>query len=125
MRAVLAAEGVGIIKAPVRAPPANAISEGAINTLRRPCLDRVPILGRRRLEVVLANDVGHCESHCPHGFFGERAPPALDANPALIGDVELARPRRTNRLAGIIHEYRIVATVVDGDLGTHDASGHT
>ena len=38
-----------------------------------------------------------------------RAPSALDTAPALIGDVDLARLRRTDHLGGLIHEYRMVA----------------
>jgi len=34
---------------------------------------------------------------------------ALDATPALIGDVDLAKLRETERLGGVIHEYGIAA----------------
>ena len=52
--AVFAAEGIKTIECPVRAPRANAICERVIGTLRRECLDRMLILGRRHLETVLA-----------------------------------------------------------------------
>ena len=57
--AVFAAEGTRVIKTPVRAPRANAICERFIGTIRRECLDRILILGRRHLEAVLAEYVEH------------------------------------------------------------------
>ncbi|MDA8076401.1 MAG: integrase, partial [Actinomycetota bacterium] len=55
--AVLAADGVRTLKTPVRAPRANAICERVVGTIRRECLDRMLILGRRHLETVLAEYV--------------------------------------------------------------------
>lgn len=52
--AVFASDGIRIIRTPVRAPRANAICERVIGTLRRECLDRMLILGRRHLEAVLS-----------------------------------------------------------------------
>ena len=46
--AVFAAEGTRTIKTPVRAPRVNAICERVIGTLRRECVNRPLILGRRR-----------------------------------------------------------------------------
>jgi putative transposase len=107
--AVFAAEGIKIIKSPVRAPRANAICERVIGTLRRECLDRMLILGRRHLEAVLAEYVEHYNSHRPHRSLSQRPPSALDTAPALIGDVDLTRLRRTDHLGGLIHEHRMVA----------------
>jgi len=107
--AVFAADGVRIIKSPVRAPRANAICERVIGTVRRECLDRTLILGRRHLEAVLAEYVEHYNSHRPHRSLSQRAPSALDTAPMLIGEVDPARLRRTDRLGGLIHEYRMVA----------------
>ena len=107
--AVFAAEGTRIIKSPVRAPRANAICERVIGTIRRECLDRMLILGRHHLQAVLAEYVEHYNVHRPHRSLDQRAPSALDTPPALIGDVDPARLRRTDRLGGLIHEYRIAA----------------
>jgi putative transposase len=62
---VFAADGISIVKSPVRAPRTNAICERVIGTLRRECLDPILILGRRHLEVVLAEYVEHYNSHRP------------------------------------------------------------
>ena len=52
--AVFAAEGIRVIKTPVRSPRANAVSERFGGTIRRECLDRLLILGRHHIEVVLS-----------------------------------------------------------------------
>ena len=45
-----------------------------IGTIRRECLDRMLILGRRHLEAVLAEYVEHYNSHRPHRSLSQRAP---------------------------------------------------
>ena len=107
--AVFAADGTRVIKTPVRAPRANAICERVVGTIRRECLDRMLILGRRHLEAVLAEYVAHYNAHRPHRSLRQRAPSTLDATPAPIEDIDPARVRRTDRLGGLIHEYRVVA----------------
>jgi putative transposase len=105
--AIFAADAIRVIRTPVRAPRANAICERVIGTIRRECLDRTLILGRRHLEGVLAEYVEHYNVHRPHRFLDQRAPSALDATPALIGTADTARLRRANRLGGLIHEYQM------------------
>ncbi len=109
--AVFAAEGTRIIKTPVQAPRANAICERVVGTIRRECLDRILILGRRHLEAVLAEYVEHYNSHRPRRSLSQRPPSAPDVTPPTIGDVDVdvARIRRADRLGGPIHEYRMVA----------------
>jgi putative transposase len=51
--AVFASEGIRVIKTPVRAPKANAITEPFVGTVRRECLDWLLIANRRHLEHVL------------------------------------------------------------------------
>ncbi|MDA8037700.1 MAG: integrase core domain-containing protein [Actinomycetota bacterium] len=83
--------------------------ERVIGTLRRECLDRTLVLGRRHLEAVLVEYVEHYNAHRPHRSLRQRAPSALDTAPVLTGDVDIARLRRTDRLGGLIHEYRMIA----------------
>ena len=64
--AVFASEGIRILRTPVRAPRANAITERWIGTVRREMLDRMLILHRRHLERVLTEYVMHFNQHRPH-----------------------------------------------------------
>jgi putative transposase len=50
---VFRTEGIRIIKTPTRAPRANAFAEPFVGTVRRECLDRLLMFGRRYLEQVL------------------------------------------------------------------------
>ena len=105
--AVFAAEGTRIIKSPVRAPRANAICERFVGTIRRECLDRTLILGRRDLAAVLAEYVEHYNCHRPHRSLSQRAPSVAGETPALVATVEPTKLRRADRLGGLIHEYRM------------------
>ncbi|MDA8358903.1 MAG: integrase core domain-containing protein [Actinomycetota bacterium] len=73
--ALFAAEGTRVITTPVRAPPANAICERVIGTIRRECLDRMIILGRRHLQAVLAEYVEHYNVHHPTAPSANDRPP--------------------------------------------------
>src|SRR5262249_26991080 len=50
---VFCSEGIRVIKAPARAPKARAHAERWVGSVRRECLDRLLILGRRHLASVL------------------------------------------------------------------------
>jgi putative transposase len=57
--AVFAAEGISVLRTPVRAPQANAYAERWVGTVRRELLDRMLIFGGRQLRSVLAEYVDH------------------------------------------------------------------
>jgi putative transposase len=63
---VFRSEGIRVIKAPVRAPKARAHAERWVGTVRRECLDRLLILGRRHLQHVINTYSRHYNEHRPH-----------------------------------------------------------
>jgi putative transposase len=109
---VFRSEGIQVIKAPVRAPEARAHAERWVGTLRRECLDRMLIVGRRHLQHVLTVYVAHYNEHRPHRALQQRPPlrtaPAGDHQP-LAGAIDLDRVRRREVLGGLIHEYEFAA----------------
>jgi putative transposase len=104
--AVFAAEGIRVLRTPVRAPRANAYAERWVGTVRRELLDRMLILGCRQLRWVLAEYVDHYNGHRPHRALGQ-APPLEPSVPVLLAPS--GRVVRRDRLGGLIHEYAQVA----------------
>jgi transposase InsO family protein len=68
--AVFAAEGIRVLRTPVRAPRANAYAERWVGTVRRELLDRMLIVGCRQLRSVLAEYADHYDGHRPHRALG-------------------------------------------------------
>jgi len=117
---VFRSERIRIIRNPIRAPRANAFAERFVGTLRRECLDRMLIFGRRHLEQVLTDYVVHYNNHRPHRALEQQAPLTVGMSPASIGDPDLARLRRTDKLGGLLHEYELASVrPLDGIFGTH------
>ena len=104
--AVFAAEGLTVLRTPVRAPRANAYAERWVGTVRREVLDRMLVFGGRQLRSVLAEYADHYNGHRPHRALGQ-APPLGPAEPYVI--LPGGRVARRDRLGGLIHEYAQVA----------------
>ncbi len=109
---VFRSEGIRVIKAPVRAPKARAHAERWVGSVRRECLDRLLILGRRHLEHVVREYALHYNTHRPHRSLDQRTPlakPPIDepAPRAELPQFDLLR--RRDRLGGLLHEYKLVA----------------
>jgi putative transposase len=105
--ALLTNAGIKVIRTPIQAPNANAHMERWIGTVRRECLDRLLILGRRQLEHILRVYVTHYNRQRPHR--------ALDLKPpdprvrSSIGPHSAPHGLQVNRrdlLGGLIHEYK-------------------
>ena len=105
---VFKAEGVRIVRTPVRAPRANAFAERFVGTVRRECLDRMLIFSRRHLERVLAEYIAHYNGHRAHRALGQQAPLSPSIPAAAIHPLP-TQLRRHDAVFGLIHEYRLVA----------------
>jgi putative transposase len=106
---VFRTEGIRIIKTPPRAPRANAFAERFVGTVRRECLDRLLVFGRRHLEQVLTEYLAHYNRHRPHLALDQRVPQNLALAPVPVEDPDPVRLRRTDVLGGLIYEYRLVS----------------
>jgi putative transposase len=103
---VFAAEGIQVLRTPVRAPRANAHAERWVGTVRRELLDRMLIFGRRQLLSVLAEYADHYNVHRPHRALGQ-VPPLGSSEAAAV--LPAGRVVRRDRLGGLLHEYSQVA----------------
>jgi putative transposase len=104
--AVFAAEGIQVRTTPVRAPRANAYAERWVGTVRRECLDRMLIFGRRHLVSVVSEYADHYNGHRPHRALGQE-PPLGPGEPVVF--VPGGSVVRRDRLGGLLHEYAQVA----------------
>ncbi len=108
--ALLESDRIKVIRTPVRAPNANAHMERWVGTVRRECLDRLLILGRRQLEHVLRVYVTHYNAERPHRALGLKPPDSTirPPNAAAATPYSLQVDRR-DLLGGLIHEYELAA----------------
>jgi transposase InsO family protein len=104
---VLRAEGVRVIRTPIRSPRANAFAERFVRTVRRECLDHLLIYGRRHLERVLQAYVAHYDEERPHRGLRLAVPAGYRA-PQVRGTTRTMVERR-DVLGGLIHEYHRAA----------------
>jgi putative transposase len=109
--ALLASEDVKVIRTPVQAPNANAHVERWVGSVRRECLDRLLILGRRQLEHVLRVYVGHYNRRRPHRALDLRPPdrPHTPSSVEANSNPQDLRVRRRDLLGGLIHDYETAA----------------
>src|SRR5881275_319155 len=104
--ALLATENVEAIRTPARAPNANAHMERWVGSVRRECLDRLLIVGRRQLEHVLRVYVRHYNCGRPHRALDLRPPERLETRSSVESDSNPPdlRVRRRDVLGGLIRE---------------------
>jgi transposase InsO family protein len=99
--AVLADEGMTVVKSPPRTPRANCYAERWVRTVRAECTDRMLIYGGSHLQAVLRTYAGHYNGHRPHQSRDQR-PPAQN-EPVVV---PLTAPvQRRKLLGGVINEY--------------------
>jgi putative transposase len=108
--ALLTSENVKVIRTPVRAPNANAHMERWVGSVRRECLDRLLIVGRRQLEHVLRVYIRHYNRQRPHRSLHLRSPDSHARSPISAASTALPpRIARRDLLGGVIHEYELAA----------------
>jgi transposase InsO family protein len=83
-------QAAGHILALAIASSANAVSERFVGTIRRECLDRLLILGRRHIEAALAECGDHYKRHRPHRSLDHRCPSEVTEATAPITDPDPA-----------------------------------
>ena len=101
---VFTSEGVQVLRTPPQAPRANSFAERWVRTVRRECLDRILICGRRHLLATLNDYVTHYNDHRPHQG-RTQLPPNAEIPPPPITDIAAAYVRRRTILNGLINEY--------------------
>ena len=72
-----------------------------MQTLRRECLDKILIVGRRHLERVVREHGSHYSGHRPHQALDQRPPDGKP--PPMIEPQRLPDIRRRDRLGGLLH----------------------
>ena len=106
---VCRAEGVRIIRTPIQSPRANLFAERFVGTVRRECLDPMLVFHRAHPETVLGEFIDHYNEHRPHRSLGQRAPLAMAKTKPRISEPDPAQLRRSDKLGGLVDEYRLVA----------------
>jgi putative transposase len=108
--ALLASEKIKVIRTPVQAPNANAHMERWVGSVRRECLDRLLIVGRRQLEHVLRVYVRHYNRARPHRALDLKPPDSSARSPVRAeSEPQALQVRRRDLLGGVIHEYESTA----------------
>lgn len=101
---VAAASGIEVLKTPIAAPKANALSERLMGTLRRECFDHIFILGEAHLRRILKEYVKYYNQKRPHQGIEQRLPEPGSHEAHSSGKV-LAFPV----LGGLRHSYERAA----------------
>jgi putative transposase len=107
---LLVGEKIKVIRTPVRAPNANAHMERWVGSVRRECLDRFLIVGRRQLERVLRVYIRHYNLRRPHRSHVLRPPDSSTPSPVGSKSTPLAlQVCLRDLLGGVIDEYELAA----------------
>jgi putative transposase len=81
-----------------------------VGTVRRECLDRLLIVGRRQLEHILRVYIQHYNRGRPHRALDLKPPNSTIHSPiAAIATPHAPHVNRRDLLGGLIHEYELAA----------------
>jgi transposase InsO family protein len=102
-RRIIQDAGVRIVPTPVQAPNANAYAERFVRSIRAECLDRLILLGERRLLRAVDEFVAHYHSERNHQGLGNEliSPATADAGGTQV--------RCRDRLGGLLRYYHRAA----------------
>jgi putative transposase len=107
---IFRSQGIEIIRTPIQAPNANAYAERWVGSVRRECLDRLLIFGRRQLEHVLRVYIRHFNQQRPHRALDLRPPDrGGGTDPPPTATLYTRQVRRRDLLGGLVHEYEAAA----------------
>lgn len=104
---VAEASGIAVVRTPVGAPRANAITERFLRSVRGECLDHLLLLGEAHLRRALGEYVAYFNRDRPHQGRRQRVPvssgPPVPPRPDAAGVIALPI------LGGLHHAYRRAA----------------
>ncbi len=107
--ALLASEGIRILRSPPQAPRANAVCERMMGALRREILDRILVVNTRHLAALLAIYAKHYNQHRPHQSRHQRPPDTTTLPIRPAADLAVHRIRRHPVHGSTINEYQHAA----------------
>jgi hypothetical protein len=99
--AVLASEGVTVVKIPPRSPNCNPHAEPFVRPVRQECTDHVLLLNRSHAEKILRDYARHFNEHRPHQGRSQLAP---NDDPTII-PLPTTRIQHRQTVGGLINKY--------------------
>jgi transposase InsO family protein len=99
-----AANGIKVLRTPIRTPKANAVCERFRGSVRRECLNHMLIFNERQLHRVIKEYVTYFNAARPHQGIGHRVrvPPTVPDSQQSTGGKIIAFPV----LGDLHHDYR-------------------